>query len=78
MIDEGVATTRPDVILLNQWAWPMFHRYWSTHELGLQHKIYITPPELSHTAGYRQLLEPTCCNYVVLVWCCDWGGGVEG
>jgi hypothetical protein len=31
-------------------------------ELGLLHKIYITPPELSHTAGYRQLIEPTCCN----------------
>ena len=31
-------------------------------ELGLLHKIYITPPELSHNAGYRQLIEPTCCN----------------
>ncbi len=45
---------------------------YDTFKLGLEHKICIAPPELSHNMGYRQLVEPLCCNYrfyeQVLLW----------
>ena len=45
---------------------------YDTFKLSLEHKICIAPPELSHNMGYRQLVEPLCCNYrfyeQVLLW----------